>query len=168
MNCKQLESLELHRISSDIDLSALSNLPLLKELSFQAPYEESENSFLTKDLFRSAGENNVVLPSLQKLELSYEKAISRFEGLENIFPNLRILESSARVDKRENDENLLDSFLYVVRKFPKLEEIRFSNVRCLDLRIPRFLKKEKPGLIIYYPETCQYEPEQEGSRQDCE
>jgi hypothetical protein len=169
-NCKQLESLELHPISSTIDLSALSNLPLLKELSFKSPVRE-ENLFFIKDLFPSA----VVLPSLQKLELKDENAISCFEGLENIFPNLRILVSSARVDERENDENLLNSLLYLVRNFTKLEEIRFSgqgadglykNFKPMNTRIPRLLKKEKPSLIIYYPETYQYEPqpEKEGTR----
>ncbi len=142
-----------------------------------APY--GEKLFLIKDLFRSAGENNVVLPSLQKLELIDEIAISRFEGLENILPNLRILESSARVDKRTHVENLLNSFLYLVRNFPKLEEIRFKregddesskNFKPMNARIPRLLKKEKPSLIIYYPETCQYEPvpEKEGKRRDRE
>jgi hypothetical protein len=241
-NCKQLEFLELPEISSNIDLSPLANLPLLKELSLESPYEteekeEEENSFMIKDLFRSAHENNnnnnnsndpavvlpsldnndnnnnnnnhdncenaasaaavlpqnnnndnnnnnnnaqvVVLPSLEKLELMNEKALSRFEGLENILPNLRILVSSARVDERENDENLLNSFLYVVRNFPKLEEIRFNGkdafssgkfFKPMHTRIPRLLKKEKPNLIIYYPSSCQYEsePEKEGTRRDRE
>jgi hypothetical protein len=173
INCKQLESLELCRISSNVDFSPLSNLPLLRELSFESPVEEKEKDFLIKDLFRSA----FVLPSLQKLELRYEKALSRFEGLQNILPNLRILESSVRVDEREDDENLLNSFLYLVRNFPKLEEIRF-NGQCdlssfkefkpMNTRIPRLLKKEKPSLIIYYPNSCQYEPEpeKEGTRRD--
>ncbi len=166
INCKQLESLELHKFMSKIDLSALSNLPLLKELSFVPPVQEKEKSFVIKDLFRSA----VVFPSLQKLELIDEKAISLFEGLENILPNLRILVSSARVDEHENNNNLLNSFLHLVRNFPKLEEIRF-NGKCIsssrkmfnpmNTRIPRLLKKEKPSLIIYYPETCQYEIELE-------
>jgi hypothetical protein len=182
INCKQLESLELRCISSDIDLSALSNLAFLKELSFKSPVEgrnASEKLFLVKDLFPSAGENNVVLPSLQKLELIDELALSRFEGLENIFPDLRILESSVRVDERENDENLLNSFLYLARNFPKLEEIRFNGqgasasyqtFKPMNTRIPRLLKKEKPSLIIYYPESCQYEPEpeKEGTRRDRE
>jgi hypothetical protein len=194
-NCKQLESLELLPISSNIDLSALSNLPLLKELSFRSPREDSERSFLIKDLFRSA----VVLPSLQKLDLTHEIALSRFDGLENIFPNLRILVSSSqicessyhlpksanprisstRVDLYQFDENLLNSFLYVVRNFPKLEEISF-NGKCIsssrkifkpmNTRIPRLLKKVKPSLIIYYPSSCQYEPEpeKEGTRRDRE
>ncbi len=161
--------MELDQISFNIDLSALSNLPLLKELSFVAHSRGSGNEklFVIKDLFRSSGENNaVVLPSLQKLDLIDEKGLSRFEGLENILPNLRILESSARVDKRENDENLLNSFLYLVRNFPKLEEIRFNSRSSdtsnpMNTRIPRLLKTEKPSLIIYYPETCQYEPEPE-------
>ncbi len=132
-----------------------------------------------KDLFPSSGENNVVLPSLQKLELMYERALSRFEGLENILPNLRIVVSSARVDARENDENLLNSLLYLVRNFPQLEEIRFNckNVfsrgmtfKPMNTRIPRLLKKENPSLIIYYPSLFQYEPEpeKEGTRADCE
>jgi hypothetical protein len=189
INCKHLESLDLYPISSDIDLSALSNLPLLKELSFNSPAPYGEKSFLIKNLFRSAAENSnnnninnnnnnsnnhntqvVVFPSLQKLELFDEKAISLFEGLENTLPNLRILESSARVDERENDENLLNSFLYLVRNFLKLEEIRFSGLHSFNTRIPRLLKKEKPSLIIYYPKTCQYEPEpeKEGTRRDRE
>ncbi len=126
-----------------------------------------------KDLFRSA----VVLPSLEKIELSYESALSRFEGLENIFPNLRILVSSARVNERENDENLLNSFMYVVRNFPTLEEICFigrialssdTKVKPMKTRIPRLVKKEKSSLIVYYPDTCQYEPEpeKEGTRRE--
>jgi hypothetical protein len=171
INCKQLGSLKMYQISYNIDFSPLSNLPLLKELSFGSPVREKEKLFVIKDLFRSAGENNVVvLPSLQKLELRDEMALSRFEGLENIFPNLRILESSTSVDERENDEDLLNSFLYVIRNFPKLEEIRFSGqvadasykiCKPMNTRIPRLLKKEKPSMIIYYPETCQYEPESE-------
>jgi hypothetical protein len=127
--------------------------------------------FLIKDLFRSAGENNiVVLPSLQKLELIDERALYSFEGLENIFPNLRIFVSSARVDLRENDENFLNSFLYLVRNFPKLEEIRFKGSNSFKSNFSQLLKKEKPSLIIYYPETCQYEPEpeKEGTRRDRE
>ncbi len=177
-NCKQLESLQLFYIPSNIDLSALANLPRLKEFSFM-PYPYGTGLFLIKDLFRSTGENNVVLPSLQKLELKYENALPCFEGLENIFPNLRILVSSARVDKRKNDQNLLNSFLYLVRNFPKLEEIRFSGKSAnlsdtiftpMQTQIPRLLKKEKPSLIIYYPISCQFEPEpeKEGSRRDRE
>ena len=141
-----------------------------KAADLQTSFEEKEKSFLIKDLFRSAGENNVVLPSLQKMELIDEIAISRFEGLENILPNLRILESSTRVSGRENDENLLNSFLYLVRNFPKLEEIQFSGLHSFNSKIPRLLKKEKPSLIIYYPSLCQYEPEpeKEGTRRDRE
>ncbi len=176
INCKQLESLALGRISSIIDLSALSHLPRLKVLSFKSPFEEKEKFFLIKDLFRP----DVVLPSLQTLVLSFEIAVSRFEGLENIFPNLRALVSSAFVKERENDEDLLNSFLYLVRKFPKLEEICFNgqvakatykNFEPMNTRIPRLLKKEKPSLSIYYPSLCQYEPEPEkedGTRSDCE
>ncbi len=178
MNCKQLESLALPQISSKIDLSALSNLPLLKELTFKTPLYQTEK-FLIKDVFRTAGENIVVLPSIQKFVLRFEIAVSCFEGLENIFPNLRILESWARVDQRENDENLLNSFLYVVRNFPKLEEIRFNSHTDLsademfipmNTRIPRLLKKENPNLNIYYPSLCQYEPEpeKEATRRDRE
>jgi hypothetical protein len=173
INCKQLESLDLHRISTDIDLSLLSNLPLLKELAFRPPSEKM--LFLIKDAFRSA----VVLASLQKLELIREMVLSRFEGLENVLPNLRIIESSARVDERQKEENLLNSFLYVVRNFPKVEEIcfngegankSFKEFKPMQTRIPRLLKKEKPSLIIYYPISCQYEPEpeKEGTRRDRE
>jgi hypothetical protein len=122
----------------------------LKELSFRSPFEEKEDSFMIKDLFhRSVGENNVVLPSLQKLELIDENALSRFEGLENILPNLRVLVSSARVNERENDENLLNSFLYLVRNFQNLEEIQFRDDNFYNSSVSRALKKEKPNLIIY-------------------
>jgi hypothetical protein len=190
-NCKQLESLTLFQISSDIDFSVLSNLPRLKELSFRSGCPYGEKLLVIKDLFRSAGKKKapvVVLPLMQKLELRFEVALSRFEGLENIFPNLRILESSTRVDERENDKKLLNSFLYLVRNFPKLEEIRFNGqgpsshkifkrftgdttiFKPMHTRIPRLLKQEKPGLSIYYPSLCQYEPEpeKEGTRRDRE
>jgi hypothetical protein len=114
---------------------------------------------------------------LQKLQLVDENAISCFEGVESILPNLRIFVSSTRLDKRKDEENRLNSFLYLVRNFPKLEEIHFNpqsafspykNFKPTNSRIPRLLKKEKPSLIIYYPSLCQYEaePEKEGARGD--
>jgi hypothetical protein len=101
------------------------------------------------------------------LGLIHERGISSFEGLENILPNLRILVSSAPVNKHEKDENLLNSFLYLVRNFPKLEEIRFRDLYSKS-KISRLLKKEKPSLNIYYTGSCQYEPEpeKEGTRRN--
>jgi hypothetical protein len=166
INCKQLESLELGRISSKIDLSPLSSLPLLKELSFNSPARFGDKLAMIKDSFRSA----VVLPSLQQLELRSGFALSRFEGLENFLPNLRILVSSTLVTLNQNDDNVLNSFLYLVRNFPNLQEIRFPDNHSFNTRIPRLLKQEKPSLVIYYPETCQYElaPGEEVTRRDRE
>jgi hypothetical protein len=139
----------------------------LKEFSFGIPPEQ-KGKFLIKNLFRSATK----IPSLQILELMDHDGSSpciSLEGLETFFPNLKILKSHRPMDKFESDEEVLNSFLYVVRKFPKLEEIQFNHKtrdylgftieNCFNTRIPRLLKKEKPSLVIYYAGSCRYEPE---------
>jgi hypothetical protein len=169
-NCKRLECLSLGTTSRLIDLSALASLPNLKKFAFITPStNEASEVFQLKNLFTSSSSSSsatqqtpvVVIPSLEILEFLEKHMPISFEGMENILPNLKVFDSMVTLEQFEQveeEEEMLNSFLYLVRNFPKLEEMKFADEigPVKKSRIARVLKKEKPSLIIYYSKLCQY------------
>jgi hypothetical protein len=162
-NCKQLEYLSLVQVSPNIEisLSGLTNFSNLNELIVALPLKD--DLLQIRSLFQSPETNQatIVVPSLQIFSLLVHEECSEyfsFEGLENIFPNLKIFVLSKNLDIFPEDSDIVKSFLCAVRNFSKLEEIRFNDSDSFNSRTSRLLKTENPDFIIYYPKTFKYEP----------